>query len=397
MDVMTAGVADNLFISSTTQSEQMQTLANQALSSGIAKYQDGDYESAADDFNRAFGLSFNGDYAYEAIQYASKAYQALGDTDKAIHVYEKALKINTTDDRFYLDMGNLLFGEGRYGESLEAFENAVRLFDDSTNRLSLGQAYLKLERYNEATFQFEKIVDMGGDHRRNGYYALGQTYRAQEEYGSAVDYFQRAFDMDNEFYEAYAEIGYTYADAGKIDEAEAIQAELEYMDEDTADMLDSYINQATTPRIMFAYADSTFPYYSGANTQLSVISDYLENSGDSKIVTMEFQFNKEMDRESVENILNWSITRSSESGMAMAYNFNRGVASTEVSLPQFPISVYYNEDAFAATIYFNLTQNDDADGTIDPEHIVFAFSGVDADGNEMDENFDQYMGFSGSF
>ena len=225
MDVLTAGSVENLFISNTDQSDQMQTLANQALSDGISKYQDGDYEAAAEAFNRAFGLSVYGDYAYEAIKYASTAYQALGDTESAIHVYEKAVKVNSTDDRLFLDMGNLLFAEDRYGEALGAFETAVRLYDDSTNRFSLGQAYLKLERYNEAAFQFEKIAQMGGDYSRNGYYGLGLTYRAQGKYDEAADYFQRAFDEDNEFYEAYAEIGYTYAEAGDMDKAQAIQAE----------------------------------------------------------------------------------------------------------------------------------------------------------------------------
>ena len=339
----------------------------------------------------------SGDYAYEAVQYASLAYQSLGDNEKAIHVYEKAIQVNPTDDRLYLDMGNLMFAQGRYGEALDAFETAVRLYDDSTNRFSLGQAYLKLGRYSEAANQFDKIANMSGDVSRNGYFGLGQTAKAQENYDEAVAYFQRAFDADPEFYDAYAEIGYTYADAGDLDKAAAIQAELAYMDEDAADLLDSYINKTSQPRILFAYADSSFKYYCSAKTPLAAIDDYLANAGASKTVTMKFQFSKEMDRESVENFLNWQISRSGESGPGMAYNFNLGIPDTEVTLPQFPLSVYYDAESWTATVRFDLTQNADANGTLDPEHIVFAFSGIDADGNEMDENFDQYMGFSGSF
>ena len=53
MDVLTAGSVENLLISNTDQSDQMQTLANQALSEGISKCQDGDYEAAAEAFNTA--------------------------------------------------------------------------------------------------------------------------------------------------------------------------------------------------------------------------------------------------------------------------------------------------------------------------------------------------------
>lgn len=396
MDVMTAGSADNLFISTSQQAEQLETLANQALSAGIDKYQDGDYKGAAEAFDRAFRMDMYGDYAYEAVQYASMSYQALGDTDKAIHVYENAAKVNATDDRLFLDMGNLLFSEGRYAEALDALENAVRLYDDTTNRYSLGQAYLKVERYTEAAHQFEKITQMGGDIARNGYFGLGQTARAEGKYSDAVSYFQRAFDTDSEFYEAYAEIGYTYIESGDLEKAEAIQAELEYMDEDAADLLANHISQATKPKIMFAYANSTFQYYSNPKTQLSVMDNYLANANASKTFTMKFQFNKEMDRASVENILNWSIERSYEGG-ANSYNFNTTIPDTEITLPDFPISVYYDADAYTATLYFNVTQNDEANGTLDPEHIIFSFSGQDADGNEMDEDFDQFMGFSGSF
>ena len=71
--------------------------------------------------------------------------------------------------------------------------------------------------------------------------------------------------------------------------------------------------------------------------------------------------------------------------------------STEVKVPMYPIGVYYNEEDMTATVRFRLTQNDAGDGTIDPSHIVFSFKGMDADGNAMDTQNDQYMGFSKTF
>jgi hypothetical protein len=79
--------------------------------------------------------------------------------------------------------------------------------------------------------------------------------------------------------------------------------------------------------------------------------------------------------------------------------YNNGIAapSTEVNLPLFPSDIYYDEKGMKATVRFTLTQNSTADGTIDPSHMVFSFNGEDADGNKMDENYDQFMGFSKSF
>jgi tetratricopeptide (TPR) repeat protein len=397
MDILTAGAADNLFSAAYNQSANMDTLANQALSSGITKYIARDFEGAAKDFSRSFGLSPYSEHAYDATKYTSMAYKALGQTEKAVKAYERAIQVNPTDDRLQLEMGNLLFGQERYGEAIEAYEEAVRLYDDGTNRFSLGQAYLKTNRYREAENQFSKIIQRGGEVARNGHFGLGQTYRTEKRYGDAIAQFERAFSKDGDFYEAYAEMGYSYADAGMLDKAEAVKNGLAKDDPNGAFLLDNYISKMTRPKIMFAYANSTFKYFMNPKTPVSALDDYLANSGAEKSFTLKFQFNKEMVRESVENIFNWNIGRSTESAPGMRYNNGVGIPSTEIKLPRFPADVYYDADAMTATLRFSIRQNDDANGTIDPCHIVFAFSGQDADGNDMDVDYDQYMGFSHSF
>ena len=397
MDEYTAILTDNLFSAAGNRWNGLETLANQALSSGIDKYQNKDYAGAAKDFKRAFGLSPYSDFAYEATQYASMAFQALGQTDQAIDVYRQAIKVNSTDDRLQLDMGNLLFGEERYGEAIEHYETAVRLYDDSTNRFSLGQAYLKSGRFNDAKNQFEKIIQRGGLESRNGYFGLGQTYKAEKNYTAAIGQFERAISRDRDFYSAYAEMGYTYADMGEADKARSVAESLENKDAATADTLKRYINKVTQPKIMFAYADSSFKYYLKPKTALSALDSYLANAGASQTFSIKFQFTKEMDRESVQDIFNWNIQRSTESGPGMRYNNGLSLPSTEIKTPLYPIDVFYDEDTMTAKVRFQLTQNDSADGTIDPSHIVFSFKGQDADGNQMDADYDQFMGFSGSF
>lgn len=397
MDPVIAALTDNLFSAVGNQYNGMETLANQALSSGINKFQKEDYQGAAKEFKRAFGLSPYSNFAYEATRYASMSYEAMGDTNAAIKMYEQAISVNQTDDRLHLDMGNLLFGQDRIGESIESYEEAVRLYDDPTNRFSLGQAYMSSGRYSDAEHQFSKIIQRGGLESRNGYFGMGQSLKAQGKYDEAVGQFELALRKDRDFYTAYEEMGYAYADAGRMDDARAIQDLLKDKDATAAGLLRGYINKVTTPKIMFAYADSTFGYYRAPNTQLSAIDGYLANANAEQTMTMIFQFNKEMDRESVENIVNWSIERSSESTPGMRYNHGMQIESTEVNLPPMPSHVFYDPSNLTATVRFNLTQNGSANGTIDPSHIVFSFNGRDADGNDMDTQYDQFMGFSKSF
>jgi len=396
MDIFAAGVADNLFSAAYNQSANMDTLANQALSGGINKYMTKDYEGAANDFTRAFGLSPYSSFAFDATKFASMAYQALGKPGKAIQAYERAIQINPMDDRLQLEMGNLLFGQERYGEAIEAYEEAVRLYDDSTNRFSLGQGYLKTKRFNDAENQFSKIIQMGGEGARNGFFGMGQTYREQARYNDAIAQFERAMSKDRKFYKAYAEMGYTYADAGMLDKAEAVKAELAQKDPGAANTLNNYIGKMTPPKIMLAYADSTFKYMI-PRSPITAMDDYLANAGSKKTVMMKFQFDKEMDRESVEHIFNWQIGRSTESAPGMRYNHGTPIPETEIELQRFPIDVYYDADRMMATLRFNIVQNDEGTGTLDPSHIVFSFNGKDVDGNTMDVHHDQFMGFSGSF
>ena len=132
-------------------------------------------------------------------------------------------------------------------------------------------------------------------------------------------------------------------------------------------------------------------------TTLKSLDAYLENANTSKSFNVIFQFDKEMDRLSVEDRFNWKMSRASGSGPGEAYNFGFPTASTEISFSSFPDNVYYDADSLTAKVQFTLKQNETADGTIDPSHVEFKFSGEDKWGLSMDKDNDQFTGFSGVF
>ena len=147
---------------------------------------------------------------------------------------------------------------------------------------------------------------------------------------------------------------------------------------------------------MLAYADSKFPYFLPPKTEVAALNSYMANANASQTFSIRFQFNKEMDRDSVENVLNWAITRSQESGPGMRYNMGFSVPATEATISAIPTGVYYDEKRKTATVRFDIHQNSDANATIDPSHLLFSFRGQDTDGNTMNPDFDQFMGFSKS-
>jgi Tfp pilus assembly protein PilF len=395
MDALGAVSPDSLFVTSIQQQSQLEALSNQALSSGIDKYMKKDYEGAAQEFEKSINLSPTSVYTVDATKYLSQTYLNLEKPDKAIDAYKRGIELNRERDDLRLDLGNLFYAEERYEEALVQYQEAVRINPAaSTNHYSLGQGYLKLEKFSQAEVEFLTVLRMEPD-SAYGNYGLGLTYSKYGKFEKAIENFEAAIKKDGKFYDAYAEIGYAYADLGEMKEAQEMFDFLEDKDADLAETLSLYMNKVEPPKILFSWGTSTFISSLSINTPVSSLDSYLENAGAEKTMTMIFQFNKAMDRSSIEDRFNWSISRSENAGPGEAYNFGLQVPSTEITLPPFPDSVLYDSKTKTATLVFTVRQNDTADGTIDPSHIVFKHKGKDAEGIVIDSNHDEFSGFSG--
>ena len=385
----------DLFTAASQSSAQLEFLAGNALKSAIDKYMNKDYKGAVQEFKRAIGLAPNSANSVDAANYMAQAYLQLGDTENAITAYKTGIRLNPYRDDTHIQLANLYFAEGRHDEAIGEYKKAVELYPSAGNYYSLGQGYLGAGQYGIAETQFSKVINLQPQDPA-GYYGLGQAYSQQERYEDALSQFKMATSKDRQFYNAYAEMGYAYADMGMMEEAQGQVDFLENADPSLASIVSRYMYKVDPPKIMYAHADSTFGYSLINNTSLAALDSYLVNADASKTFTMNFQFDKQMDRESVENRPNWQIGRSTQSGPGQAYNFNMPIAETEVTIHPIPENIYWDETKMMATVTFRITQNSTADGTIDPSHIEFKFSGKDVYGNSMDTDFDQFMGFSGT-
>ncbi len=396
MDIFNVGGAENIFAYANQKSYQLESLANSALQSGIDRYMDKDFEGAAKEFKRAIGLAPDSPYSVDAAYYMAQAHLNLNEPEKAIKAYQESIRLDPYRDDSHNKLGNLYFAENRPEEATKEYEAAVELNPDATNFFTLGQAYLNTDRLSEAETIFNK-VDRMMPQDPAGKYGLGLIYSKQERYEDAIRMFKEAVAKKDDFYDAYAEMGYAYADLGEMDQAAELVRFLEKADEaGLAEILDRYMYKVDPPKITFAYSSSTFSYYSPPKTPVTALDAYLETANASKTFTMTFQFDKAMDRASVENIVNWRIGRSTQTGPANAYNFGMSVPSSEVTISPLPDNVYYDAEKFTATVSFKIQQNTTADGTIEHSHIEFKFSGKDVYDNSMDADFDQFMGFSGT-
>jgi Tfp pilus assembly protein PilF len=395
MEIYNAISPDNFFVNSLQQQARLETLSNQALNAGIDKYMQKDYEGAAREFEKSINLLPTSSYVPDATKYLSQTYLKLEQPEKAIDAYKRGIELNRDRDDLLLDLGNLYYAEERYEEALAQYKEAVRINPTaSTSHYSLGQGYLKLEKFSEAEQEFRTVIRMEPE-SAYGHYGLGLTFSKYGKFEKAIENFEIAVRKDAEFYDAFAEIGYAYADMGEMEEAQEMVEFLEDNDASLAETLSLYMNKVEPPKILYQWGTGTFVSKMSINTPVSSLDAYLENAGAEKSLTVKFQFNKEMDRSSIENPLNWSIKRSDSARPGQAYNFGLPVPDTEITLPTFPEYVIYDAKSKTATLAFTVKQNETADGTIDPSHIVFKFNGKDAEGIAMDPDHDEYSGFTG--
>ena len=394
MDLLETDFTQNIFAALTSQPAQLETLSNNALSNGIDLYVKEDYKGAVKEFKRSIGLAPTSEYSSAASNYMANAYLKLDDMDNAIKTYKAAIKLNPLDDASYIKLGNLYFSEKKYVEAEQEYGEAVKINPDAVNYYSLGQAHLATGRLGDAENVFNKVKNLAPENT-NGVYGLGLVRSKQGRFDDAVTFFEDAIRKKKDFYDAYAEIGYAYADMGLMDDAQEMVDFLENKDSGLADTLSRYMYKVDPPKIEFPFFSSSFKYTMPRNTSLADLDSYLEAPGTSKSFTMEFMFSKEMDKASVENKFNWSIKRSTQSGPGQAYNFGMPINSTEVNIALLPNNVFYDEESLTAVVTFAIKQNEAGDGTIDPSHIEFKFNGNDSFGLKMDPKGDQFTGFSG--
>ncbi len=387
--------ADSFFVNPLQQQQTMENMAGSALAAGITAYQNKNYKAAIQQFRAAIGMAPHFPQAVDTAHYMASAYLKLNDTDNAIKAYEEAINLDPSRDDSYTKLGNLYYSTERYDKAEEVYAKAVKANPKSTaNRFSWGESLIKLGRYRDAEEQFRMIEHLA-PRKVSGAYGLGLTYSAEKRYDEAIAQFQKAVEIDDEFYDGWLEMGYAYADKGEMDKAQEIFERLEDPAPELADLLSRYMYKTDTPKIATVLSNGDFSYTLPPKTLVAGLDSYLAQANASKTFKMVFQFDKEMDRESVENRFNWTIRRSTSSEPGGAYNFGLPLPETEIKPPTYPDHVYYDARNLRATVYFKITQNAEANGTIDPSHLVFKFSGEDKFGLEMDPEADEFSGFSG--
>ncbi len=393
---ISSDVIDYLFASTTANTTaNMDALAGNVLGQGIDFFQAGKYDQAITAFKKAAALSPASDYSSQAYEYIGQAYVKLEDTDKAIKTYQEAIRLYPANDTFHKALGDIYLKESMPDEALKEYEAAVNLnSNDAEARYSLGQSYITAGELDKAEEQFVQVVRISAN-SATGYYGLGQVARASGNLDEAVLQLTKAISVNKDFELAYIELGRAYADQGEFQKANDQLLILESKGSDKTTTLENYVAQVTQPKMKTALSMNGFRTSYGPKTDVSDLSSTLTGANKSKLFSMTISFSKDMDEASIINPYNWKISRATIRDNGGIYNGGLAPTAKEAVILPKPAYVTFDKETNTATVNFWVSQNATADATIDPNHIVFKFSGVDAYGKAMDSSGDEYSGFSG--
>ena len=394
MEISSGFESDKLTEALTPRQSRLDSLAQSALSRGITLYQNGNYTAALVDFRRAAALSPYSENALKAFEFTVQAYLKLDKPEEAVKTYRTSLKMFPVRDDVHASLGNLYYSLGRNSEAEKEYRAALAINPGSTSyQYSLGQVYIAMGRADDAETIFKRIIaqtprDYGG------HYGLGQAYAKQGRHEEALAQFSEALTIKPGFAYAYVDRGLSYAALGEKEKAYEDAKTLDGLNKDLADELRNSLYRISAPQFLLVSTVGAFNTSLGARTPLAELDASLATPGATKDFTMTFYFDKEMDVASVENEANWNISRATGGMPGGAYNWSMPLPPSEVNVRPLPSSVSYDPATLSAAVTFSLGQNGAGDGTIDPSHLVFRFSGEDAYGLSMDRAADEYVGIS---
>lgn len=372
------------------QSAQRSQLAQYAIIKAAQYMKDGHKDEAIQTFKQA--LAFDPQNT-TALSYIGNINLSLGNNFEAIKAYSELVKVQPDSVDAQMKLGNAYQQDKQYDQSEKIYEKAAKL--DPSNPLpdfTLGMQYLNIGRLKDAEEKFLKVQSLvPGD--GNVYYGLGTLYNKQDRPEEAARSLMTALALKPNFPAAKYELGIAFSNLGMQDQA---NSQLQSLIDDRSSYAVDLNFALDRPKIetVKVTPQSQFNLALGAKTPLWYFDASFLTPNTSKVVSVDIQFDRNMDMASVINPHNWSIGKA-KGGIAGYYNNTVPTSAAEAKIPSTPLSVTYNAYTGTATVSFMLNQNANGDATLDPGHLVFKFTGKDNDGRAMDTSADEIDGFSG--
>lgn len=196
---------------------------------GIAYYRAYDYASAIENFNKALKINELEDMNQDILSYKGKAQEKSGLYKEAAKTFTEIIENNKSNAQAYINRGDIYRKMGEYEKSLADYDKAIKLktsnYDyylakyflllDMEDKEGAGEVLNQAAAINGTTEEdkfnmakityykgdFETAIQMFGEAFGNGftesYYYLGSIYEQQKDYENAVTNYGKYLETDS--------------------------------------------------------------------------------------------------------------------------------------------------------------------------------------------------------
>ena len=146
-------------------------------------------------------------------------HHALGDANRAIKDLKKVIRLRPDDFLAWNNLGNAYYRLDRYEESIPYYEKAVEIKPDYHHGWNnLGAAYYRLDRYEESIPYYEKAVEIKPDYH-HGWNNLGNAYYRLDRYEESIPYYEKAVEIKPDYHHGWNNLGDAYYRLDRYEES----------------------------------------------------------------------------------------------------------------------------------------------------------------------------------
>lgn len=136
-----------------------------------------------------------------------RVYLELKDFEAAVADGERALKLDSTKDSYYLFLTDAYFYGNHTRQAKEILERCVKKVPNSTEGyLKLAELFFYVKKYQEAINNINNALRID-ETLAKGYFLKGLCYKESGDTSLAISSLQTACEQDNQYYDAYVELG----------------------------------------------------------------------------------------------------------------------------------------------------------------------------------------------
>lgn len=177
-------------------------------------------------------LSFDNDLAEPVAFLGIIDFKFGWNPEQAEARLERAIELNPSLYQAYVWHSQILEAMGRYDEAVSRARHAKQLNPLSlAASLNLGWQMYQAGKYVEAAAEIDNLIDFSPQFW-GGHWARGHIYNRHQMYEKAIEEFQMAVELEGGHSLPLSALGYTFAVAGRKNEARQIIAELDALAKD---------------------------------------------------------------------------------------------------------------------------------------------------------------------